>query len=456
MKKKLTVAAFCLAICILQAFSAFAAEGEVYTQKSLLKNYVTVVVDGNEVKAPNLVIDGKTYLGIRTLAGVLGYDVKWNGEDKLVVLESGAEKNFGTDEIAKGNDYETVSILEDYVNAVVINGEPKKVSNVVYNDATYLGLRDVGNILGYEVSWDEQTRTAKLSKDKAETSLNVQILDENGEKNQLATIYYKIYRKSYPDATDEEVLEAVSDQLELMAFVESVVKDNNISYEKPDVENGYPEYISAYGSMDVYNATLESFSITPEEDYIYDTASVNFEAMRESAADFLIANLDSVNELKQQAKEKYNQEKNSLAKEVSTVKHILIQPKSASAEDVAAAETTANEIYEKARNTRDFDLLVSLYNTDLGQPEEGYAVTGDGTFVPEFEEAAMSLVTGEISPVVKTKFGFHIIKCLSKGNKTPSFDEYFLKNYENEYAKLLDDEYFAFKDKNPVKLKISK
>lgn len=66
----------------------------------------------------------------------------------------------------------------------------------------------------------------------------------------------------------------------------------------------------------------------------------------------------------------------------------------------------------RARNGEDFAALALEYSEDKATASKGGRLhrLDRGQTVPEFEEVAFSLAPGQISDVVKTQFGFHIIK----------------------------------------------
>jgi len=93
--------------------------------------------------------------------------------------------------------------------------------------------------------------------------------------------------------------------------------------------------------------------------------------------------------------------------------HILFSLSAdATADDKAKARATATEVLSRARNGEDFAALAKAYSQDTATASKG----GDlGTFtrgrmVKAFEEAAFKLKNGEISELVETPFGLHIIK----------------------------------------------
>ena len=63
-----------------------------------------------------------------------------------------------------------------------------------------------------------------------------------------------------------------------------------------------------------------------------------------------------------------------------------------------------------------FSTMAVLYSEDPGSAKKGgeLGFTGRGEFAPEFETAAFNLREGEISEVVETQFGFHIIQLIER------------------------------------------
>lgn len=167
MKKRL----LCIFLTVLITLSALsltsvASPDDVYETVYGIPNYVNVIIDGNVINTPDIVIDGTTYLGLRALAEALGYSVEWIEDDHLAMLTSGSEPNLGDEFIQKGvsEELKEMHVLNNYVNAIFLDGNAVGVKNMVMDGRTYLGLRDMGELLGYTVDWDGDTKTAILTK----------------------------------------------------------------------------------------------------------------------------------------------------------------------------------------------------------------------------------------------------------------------------------------------------
>ena len=79
-----------------------------------------------------------------------------------------------------------------------------------------------------------------------------------------------------------------------------------------------------------------------------------------------------------------------------------------------------NDIRAQVLGGADFATLAKQYSEDPGSGKEGgfLGFFGRGELVPEYEAASMKLEPGQLSPVVQSQFGFHLIQFIErKGNK---------------------------------------
>lgn len=115
-----------------------------------------------------------------------------------------------------------------------------------------------------------------------------------------------------------------------------------------------------------------------------------------------------------------------------SVQHVLIM---ADSEKTDNPRAMIEEIRKRALDGENFVDLMNEFGEDPGQSEGGYSF-GKGEMVPEFEAASFALDYDEISDVVESSYGYHIIKRIVG---LAELENYLLENAEIERkTKIID------------------
>ena len=121
----------------------------------------------------------------------------------------------------------------------------------------------------------------------------------------------------------------------------------------------------------------------------------------------------------------YNQHQDEFRiPETVTVRHILIKTPTPGADGkvdpkgVEAAKAKADDIQKQLKAGGDFAELAKKYSDDPGSAQNGGLLPPitRGRTVPEFEQAAFNTPKGQTTDIIRTSYGFHIIRVEDKQN----------------------------------------
>jgi peptidyl-prolyl cis-trans isomerase C len=204
-----------------------------------------------------------------------------------------------------------------------------------------------------------------------------------------------------------------------LLFQESGAKKIEVTEE--EIQKELEQLKSRYKDPKRFQAILEQMQMTE--------ASLKDQIHRKTAVQQLINKEvgDKITITEAEAKGVYDDNPDDFKQKAQVhARHILIKvPADADEAAKGEAHKKIEAVQEKAKSGTDFAELAKAHSEGPSNVRGGdLGFFGRGQMVKPFEEAAFVLEPGEISDIVETRFGYHLIKVEEKKEERPlSFDE---------------------------------
>ena len=211
--------------------------------------------------------------------------------------------------------------------------------------------------------------------------------------------------------------EMILDQMIYTEVIYEAAKKENLLPTEEEVNKLIEEFNTSIKDNDAYKKQLKELGI--------DDNFLKYQFERNLASDNYKEKFNKDNSVtNDEMKKYYDENKDDFYIDQVEASHILI--KTIDDEDKKLSdEKKAEEVLAKAKAGEDFSELAKEYSQDTVSAKNG----GDlgffkkGEMVKPFEEAAFSMKVGEISDLVESDFGYHIIKVTDKEDRQKTFDE---------------------------------
>lgn len=245
----------------------------------------------------------------------------------------------------------------------------------------------VAEVDGHEITQEEFDKDFQVYKDLYERQLGEGALDQEG-----------IDGKTMGESLEESILEKL--------IMERLIQDDNekkgIEFTEEDLQEYIDQYKESIGGEESYQQFLQSNDLSDE--YFVDNMRKELRGSKHKE-DFL----SGVSIGDDEAREYYEENRDDLVE--INASHILL-----------GSEEEAENVMTRLDEGEDFSQLATTESLDSVSAVNGgnLGYFGKGQMIPEFEEVAFQLEEGEISDVVRTEVGYHIIKLQ---DKRESFDD---------------------------------
>lgn len=295
-----------LVFVLLASSFAFAADAEPVKAEGE-KTFQEVYLDGGKVDLGAYLINQRNYVKLRDVAAILtATDAKFNvdfNEDKKVVITTG--------EVYEKLDTDLVELAEGKVEAIMgeqaflLNGEEKMVKTALINQNNYLQLRELGELIGFGVHYNEETKAIELSskvEEKAEEAKE-EVKEENAEEKKEEKV------EPFVNATGvelkEEAIEALVKALKDQAAEKELGEVKNITVNQAKESKDGDKVVYEYEGTITTAEKKEKFEAKLEDG--------KFEIKLSELA-------EKVEEIKEKVEEKAEEVKEEAEKKVEEIK----------------------------------------------------------------------------------------------------------------------------------------
>jgi len=225
-----------------------------------------------------------------------------------------------------------------------------------------------------------------------------------------------------PAQQRDRVLRQVLDQIVSYKLLIQESRARNISTPDAEVDARMKEILAQFPSEDAFKKMLASRNLTLEQVRSDLRDDITVQKLIEGAiADKVAVTPEQVMDFYKKNPDQFQQPERVRAS------HILIMvPKDADTAAKTAARGKAAEILKDVKAGKDFAELARQHSQDPGSAQNGgdLGFFQQGQMVGPFNDAAFSLNPGQVSDLVETEFGFHIIKVAEKqAARTVPLDE---------------------------------